>query len=233
MSKSSGRSKPRGSRVAAPVSRSTGKPAGIVPPSNVAVLDGEPPLVLRRRVVAEDLLDRLRDAARGRPGPHRHWSGWASNSTTALPTSLVTVSAPAPPSSAAKPAISWSDEAGLGAVAAVDGHLGEAGEHVVGRVGPLLGGQVQEVPDHLEHRGLSLRRRVDLAGLAVQRQVEPLADLLALALGHAEHPGDDLDGERRGEVGHGVEGVAVRRAGRAVGDDLADHRLERRDRPRA
>ena len=48
-----------------------------------------------------------------------------------------------------------------------------------------------------------------LPGLAVQAEVEPVADLLALALGHAEHAGDDLDRERRREVGDGVERVGV------------------------
>ena len=57
-------------------------------------------------------------------------------------------------------------------------------------------------------------RRLHVARLAVQRDVEPVADLLALALGHAEHPGDDLDRERRREVGHRVEARRGRRAGR-------------------
>ena len=75
---------------------------------------------------------------------------------------------------------------------------------------------------------------LELARLAVEADVEPVADLLALALGHAEHPGDDLDGERRGEVGDGVEARrGPRAASRNAGDDLADHRLERGDGPRA
>ena len=41
----------------------------------------------------------------------RHWSRWRARSTNAFPTSLVTVSAPAPPSSAANPAISSSESA--------------------------------------------------------------------------------------------------------------------------
>ena len=72
----------------------------------------------------------------------------------------------------------------------------------------LLAYEVEEVSDRLEHGSLSLGGRVDLAGLAVQAQVEPLADLLTLTFGHAEHPGDDLDRERRRQVGHDVERVA-------------------------
>ena len=41
-------------------------------------------------------------------------------------------------------------EPGLDAVAPVDRHLGEAGEHVVGRGPPLLLRQLLEVDDHLE-----------------------------------------------------------------------------------
>ena len=45
-------------------------------------------------------------------------------------------------------------------------------------------------------------------GVALEADVEPVADLLAFALGHAEHARDHLDRERRGEVGDGVELVA-------------------------
>ena len=75
MSKSSGRSKARGSRVAAPVSSSTGKPAGIVPPSNSRVLDREAALVLRRRQQPEDLLDGAAGSASRSSTTCCHWSG--------------------------------------------------------------------------------------------------------------------------------------------------------------
>ena len=52
---------------------------------------------------------------------------------------------------------------------------------------------------------------LDLSGFAVQRVVDPVPNLLRHVLGHAEHAGDDLDGERAGEVLHGVEAVRVER----------------------
>ena len=123
-------------------------------------------------------------------------------------------------------------EAGLDAVAPVDGDLGQPGEHVVGRAAPLVGGEGVEVADHLEHGVLPRRGRVHLAGLAVQAEVEPLADLLAFSLGHPEHPRDHLDGERRREVGHDVEPVPLGERFEEAGDDLAHQRLEAGDRPR-
>ena len=74
-----------------------------------------------------------------------------------------------------------------------------------------------------------LGARRDLARLALEAGVEPVADLLAFALGHAEHARDHLDREGRGEVGDRVElGRVVQRIEEAA-DDLADHRFERRD----
>ena len=65
----------------------------------------------------------------------------------------------------------------------------------------------------------------DLTGLAVQALVEPEPDLLAVLLGHAEHPRDDLAGEQRREVLDDVESGRVELA-EVVADDLAHHRLE-------
>jgi hypothetical protein len=195
------------------------------------VLDREASLVLRRGQQAEDLLDGLRDALRvgGDPTPlvgvlveqHDGVADQLGDRLRARPAEepreagdLVVV------------------ETGLDAVAAVDGHLGEAGEHVVGRLPALLLYEVEEVSDRLEYGSLSLDGGVDLAGLAVQAQVEPLADLLALTFGHAQHPGDDLDRERRRQVGHGVERVALGQRFEEAPDHFSDHRLEGHDRSR-
>ncbi len=51
--------------------------------------------------------------------------------------------------------------------------------------------------------------QLDLSRLAVQAGVDPVPDLLAEVLGHAGHPGDDLDRERPGEVLHDVEVVRI------------------------
>ena len=124
-------------------------------------------------------------------------------------------------------------EAGLDAVAAVDGHLGEPAEHVVARVRRASRRELVEVAGHLERRPAARSGVGSMSpGSRCSVDVEPLADLLALALGHAEHPGDDLDGERRREVGHGVELVAVVERVEEAPDDLADHRLEGGHRPR-
>ena len=97
-----GRASPR------PVMSSTGKPAG-----NGAALELARPATQNRPwycdggQVAQDLLDRPGIAV----GVVAHLLplvGVREKSTTALPTSFVTVSAPAPPSSVAKPAISSS-----------------------------------------------------------------------------------------------------------------------------
>ena len=115
-----GLSNARGSRVAAPVMSSTGKPAGMR-----AALEGRGP----RPRTGPGTATAAGSAGSPRPrwgscsGSSRifcHWSGWRANSTTALPTSFVTVSAPAPPSRLAKPAISTSSSPVSTAVAAVD-----------------------------------------------------------------------------------------------------------------
>ena len=132
------------------MSSSTGNPAGMVPPSKLAVLGREAPLVLRRRQQAEDLLDRARDARRVvddllplvgmRREEHdgvadelgdRLGAGAAEERGEAGDLLVV--------------------EAGLDAVAAVDGHLGEPGEHVVDRVARASRRQLVEVAGHLEH----------------------------------------------------------------------------------
>ena len=75
---------------------------------------------------------------------------------------------------------------------------------------------------------------VELAVLAVQADVEALAERLPVGLGHAEQARDDLDREVRGEVGDRVElGQRPSSGSRKLADDLADHRLERGRRPSA
>ena len=227
MSNSSARSKARGSRVAAPVMRSTGKPAGTVPPSSsrsstqnrpwycdggqyrrisstardlLVVVDNLLPLVGVLPEEHDRVADELRDGLGTRAAEERHETR-----------DLDVV------------------EAGLHAVTAVDGDLREAREHVVAGVLALLDGQLVEVHGRLEHRLLVLGARRDLARLPAEAGVEPVADLLALAVGHAEHARDHLDREGRGEVGDRVElGRVVHRIEEAP-DHLADHRFERRD----
>jgi hypothetical protein len=123
-------------------------------------------------------------------------------------------------------------EAGLHAVAAVDRDLGQPRDHVVGRVLALLDGQRVEAGAVLEPRLHALGGRIHLARFPMQAQVDPVAHRVALARRHTEHPEDDLRGEPGAEVGDRVElGGAVERI-EDPADDLADHRLERRHRPR-
>jgi hypothetical protein len=61
----------------------------------------------------------------------------------------------------------------------------------------------------------------------VQLEVEPVPDLLAVALGDAEDAGDDLYRERSGEIGDGVEAVAAVERLDVRLDHLAHDRLER------
>lgn len=65
---------------------------------------------------------------------------------------------------------------------------------------------------------------LDLAGLAVQRRVYPQAHLLDVLVGHSEHRRDHLDRERRGELLHGVELIAVDGVEVLV-DRRGDHRF--------
>ena len=65
--------------------------------------------------------------------------------------------------------------------------------------------QVQHVEDRVEPGFHALLRRLDLARLAVQHVVDPVPDLLTVAVGHAEDLADHLDRERPGEVGGQVE----------------------------
>ena len=66
-------------------------------------------------------------------------------------------------------------------------------------------------------------------GSRLEADVQPVPDLLALALGDAEHARDDLNGEGGAEVGDCVEGVGVVELAQERDDDLADHRLQRTD----
>ena len=103
-------------------------------------------------------------------------------------------------------------------------------QHVVARVAALLHGELVEVDARRSRTACSSSGVGSIwPGSRWRLDVEPVADLLAVALGHAEHARDHLDRERRGEVGDGVElGRVVQRVEEAA-DDLADHRLERRD----
>jgi hypothetical protein len=83
---------------------------------------------------------------------------------------------------------------------------------------------------HLLHdRLLALFVGFDLPGFAAHDRVGPQPHLLHMCLGHPEHRGDHLDREQRGEVGDGVEFVAVDGAEVLV-DDGGDHRVPRPDR---
>ena len=107
MSNRSGSANSRSSRVAAPVSSNTGNPAGMVVPCH-----SESCIEKRPWYWDGGQNRRISSTAPGRrPGSASswaHWSGWRAKRTKALLTNLVTVSAPAPPRSAANPAISAS-----------------------------------------------------------------------------------------------------------------------------
>ena len=198
------------------------------PALELAILHRVPALVLRRRHVPEDLLDGA-GIVSGSSTTFCHWSGCCENSTTALPTSLVTVSAPAPPSNVAKPAISASSSPV--SVPSPRSTVTCVSRDSMSSVGvlALLGHEVVQVRAGFQHRLLVLGARLELARLAAQADVDLVPDLLALSLGDADHARDDLDGERPGELGDDVEFVRVADRVEEAADDLADHRLERGD----
>ena len=191
----------------------------------LAVLDAVAALVLRRRPVPEDLLDRA-GIFSWSSATFCHWSGFCQNSITALPTSFVTVSAPAPPRSVAKPVISTSSSP-------VCSPSPRSTVTWVRR-------DSMSSPGFLRFSTVSswkyipvsrtacvvLRARLQLARIAVEAGVEPLADLLALAVGHAEQARDHLDGEQRGEVRDRVEPLGVAQRVEEAADDVADHGFE-------
>ena len=188
-------------------------------------------LVLGRRVVAEDLLDGLRDAARvvedhlpllgvsveehDRVGDElRDGLGAGSTDQRAEAGDLAVVE--------------------LLHDAVVVGHLdlGEAAEHVVGRVGPLLGRQPVEVGRHGGAVGLGGLARPDLTDLPGSIEssqwricwrsgagTPSILEMISTGNGPAKPPTSS-------NLVRGVELVQVAR------DDLADHRLERADGPR-
>ena len=144
MSKSSGFSNARGSRVAAPVMSSTGKPGRERAALELAVGVREAALVLRRRQDAQDLLDRARDLLAvvedllplvgvlreqhhrvADELRHRLRARAAEQAGEARDLDVV--------------------EPGLDAVAAVDGHLRQPRDHVVAGVLPLLDRELVEV----------------------------------------------------------------------------------------
>jgi hypothetical protein len=98
-------------------------------------------------------------------------------------------------------------------------------------VPPLLLSQRIPVEPAVEARLHSLGGGIDLAGLSVKNEIEPVADLLTFALGHTEHATDDLDREKGAEVGHGVEAVRLVERGQEARDDLTHHGFEPGDGP--
>ncbi len=195
-----------------------------------AVLDREPPLVLGRRQVAEDLLHRPREHAR----VVLHLLplvGMAGEQHGGVAHQLGHRLGARPAQQAGEPGDLAVVQAGLHPVAPVHRDLGQPRQHVVGRVLPLLDGQLVEVRARRPGRLPSLGRGLHLALLAVQADVDPLPHLLAHVPGDAQHAGDDLDRERRREVGHHVEGVAPVEPVEVGDDDLADHRLQGGHRP--
>ena len=104
-------------------------------------------------------------------------------------------------------------------------------DHVVLRVLPALHHQAVVVHTRVDVGLHVVVVQLDLARLAMQASVDPVPDLLAEVLGHAGHPGDDLDGERAGEVLHDVEVVRIRLA-EVVLDELDDGLALRLDGPR-
>ena len=120
----------------------------------------------------------------------------------------------------------------FGAVLAGQLGLAQPGDDVVGRVAALLVDEREEVL-MLHHPRLDARRRRRrIIRLAVEESVGAQADSLPVGRRHAEHRRDHLDRERRGEVGHRVELRPPAHRVQRRADDVADHRLERRDRTR-
>ena len=111
------------------------------------------------------------------------------------------------------------------------GDLGgdQPADHVVLRVLPALLDQAVVVHARVDVGLHVVVVELDLTRLAVQARVDPVPDLLAEVLGHPGHPGDDLDGERAGEVLHDVEVVRIGLA-EVVLDELDDGLLLRLDR---
>ena len=117
------------------------------------------------------------------------------------------------------------------AVVAFDLGVDQQREQVVARLCPVLLDATHVVLHRLEDRRFALLVRLDLAGFAVHRRVGPQPCVLHVVLRDAEHRRDDFDGERRGELPHHVELVAVDRAEILV-DDRGDRRPLSLDRPR-
>ena len=115
----------------------------------------------------------------------------------------------------------------VGCLAVLGLHLGldQGGQHVVGRLGPLLLGQLEQV-HALGHApllgGLAAHGR---ALLAVEHGVGPQPDLLAVFGGHAQDGGDDLDGKRGGELLEDVELAPAHERVEIAADDVAHQGL--------
>ena len=185
MSNRSGSSYARSSRLAAPVTMQHRAAGGDRDAVQRPVLDGVPALVLRRR--PQRSTSSTADPARRRVGLEPwHWSGCPANVMTPLPTSLVTVSAPAPPAARRT--------RDLGVVEALDVPSSAPPR-------PRSGGRSCRRPGACRRSATSLRVLVDarrdaarcppsvrerVAHLALEHGVDPVADLLAVGLGHAE-----------------------------------------------
>jgi hypothetical protein len=70
---------------------------------------------------------------------------------------------------------------------------------------------------------------MEIAPITLQLLVEPQSELLPMFGRYTQHRGDDLDRERRGEIGDDVEFRGVKRVSE-FRDRVANHRLESRDR---
>ena len=192
-----GFSKRRGSRLAAPLSTMTVVPAGMSTPPTVVGPPGQPEVALDRALHAQALLDEVRDAlAVARSSCCR--SGFSPIIWNAVASSRTVVSWPAEKRLAATRTTSMTsgmEPSGKVAVAS-------AGEHVRrGLAPPVLDVGRETVVEELE-------RASGLAALAGAAEppwrpvptLQLLAERLVVGLGHAEQVGDDVQGERPGEV---------------------------------
>ena len=209
MSNSSGRSHTRSSRLADPRSSNTFAPSGIRSPCSSTGAGQRARHELRRAFVAQDLLDRVGDPRRvgrdlgalGREALQREQAvgeqlrgGLVArdDQQEQEPDHLVVAQA----------------------LAAGDRAAAQRGREVVGRVagrdrGAAVGDEVAEV---LEEVGGGLDaggRDVGHAFVAVEQRVGPVAQLLLVGLGHAEHARDHVHRQARRVVGDEVA-VALR-----------------------
>jgi hypothetical protein len=198
----------------------------------LGVLQREPALVLGRRPDAEDLLHGGRDHARV-VDDLAVLLGMAGEEHEGVAHQLRDRLGPGPAEERGEPCDLPVLQLGHALpVLPIDLGLGEAADHVVARMAPLLPHQPVEIRAGLPRRRVTLGGRAQPPGLPVQLKVEPVPDLLAVPLGDAEDAGDDLHRERSGELGDRIEAVAAVERLDVRLDHLAHDRLERLDRPR-